>query len=133
LSLMREFYAHEKLPFNEFKAQDALKRLIEDKTFGRVWLIKIAEKSIGYVILTFGYSIEFHGRDAFVDEFFIQEGYRGKGIGTEVIEFVESQCRNFGIHALHLEVERKNLKAKNLYRKIGFQDHDRYLMTKWLE
>jgi ribosomal protein S18 acetylase RimI-like enzyme len=132
LNLMRQFYTHEKLPLNEFTAQDALSRLIADTTFGRVWLLKIQEKAIGYVILTFGYSIEFQGRDAFIDEIFIEEDYRGKGIGTKVIEFIESQCRESGIHAIHLEVERENMSAQSLYRKLGFQDHDRYLMTKWM-
>jgi ribosomal protein S18 acetylase RimI-like enzyme len=37
-----------------------------------------------------------------------------------------------GVHTLHLEVERKNVRAHHLYRKMGFEDHDRYLMTKWL-
>jgi len=132
LDLMRQFYAHEKLPFDESTAEDALARLIAETTFGRIWLIKIQEKAIGYVILTLGYSIEFHGRDAFIDEIFIEADYRGKGIGTKVIEFVELQCRESGIHALHLEVERENMSAQNLYRKLGFQDHDRYLMTKWV-
>lgn len=133
LNLMQEFYAHEKLPFNEFKARDALTGLINDKTFGCVWLITIKGKTIGYVILTFGFSIEYHGQEAFIDEVFIEETYRGKGIGTKVVEFLEKQCRDLGINAIHLEVERENIPAQNFYRKIGFQDHDRYLMTKWLK
>jgi len=37
-----------------------------------------------------------------------------------------------GVKALHLEVERTNTAAQAFYRKIGFKDHSRYLMTKWL-
>jgi ribosomal protein S18 acetylase RimI-like enzyme len=37
------------------------------------------------------------------------------------------------VTALHLEVERKNKAAQEFYRRIGFQDHDRYLMTRWIE
>ena len=44
--------------------------------------------------------------------------------------FAETQCRAVGVRALHLEVERDNTNARALYRKVGFVDHDRYLMTK---
>ncbi len=33
---------------------------------------------------------------------------------------------------LHLEVERANARAQNVYRRQGFVDHDRYLLTKRL-
>jgi ribosomal protein S18 acetylase RimI-like enzyme len=34
---------------------------------------------------------------------------------------------------LHLEVERANTAAQGVYRRAGFKDHDRYLLTKWLD
>jgi len=37
-----------------------------------------------------------------------------------------------GISAVHLEVDHTNTVAQALYRKAGFVDHDRYLMTRWL-
>lgn len=132
LEMMRELYANDKIPFDEVAAQNALIKFIWDDSLGRFWLIKIENEIIGYVILTFGYSIEYHGRDTFIDELYIKSDYRSKGIGTKVIEFIESQSRSLGIEAIHLEVERENENAQNFYRKIGFEDHDRYLMTKWI-
>jgi len=35
-----------------------------------------------------------------------------------------------GRQALHLEVERTNAVGQTLYRKFGFEDHDRYLMSR---
>lgn len=86
----------------------------------------------GYIVLTFGFSLEFHGRDAFVDELYVRNGYRGHGIGKASLRLVEEVCQKEGIKALHLEVDRQNLHAQNLYRKAGYKDHDRYLLTKWL-
>jgi ribosomal protein S18 acetylase RimI-like enzyme len=37
-----------------------------------------------------------------------------------------------GVHAIHLEVDRGNDPALKLYRRTGYKDHDRLLMTKWL-
>jgi GNAT superfamily N-acetyltransferase len=83
-------------------------------------------------VLTFGYSLEFHGRDAFVDELYLQEGARGRGTGRQALEFLAGVCSDLGVRALHLEVVRGNEAAQRLYRGFGFEDHDRYLMTKWV-
>jgi diamine N-acetyltransferase len=34
---------------------------------------------------------------------------------------------------MHLEVDRANTRAQEVYRKAGYKDHDRFLWTKWLE
>jgi GNAT superfamily N-acetyltransferase len=47
------------------------------------------DETIGYIVLTLGDSLEYHGRDAFVDEIYIRESHRGKGIGAQAIKFVE--------------------------------------------
>ena len=97
-----------------------------------MWLIKAGDEAIGYVALTLGYSLEYHGRDAFIDEIYIRESHRGKGAGARPIKFVEAACRSLEVQALHLEVERANIKARAFYHKVGFEDHDRYLLTKWI-
>jgi GNAT superfamily N-acetyltransferase len=132
LLMMREFYAHEELRFDELAARGALEGILGNAEFGRVFLICASDEVAGYTVLTFGYSLEFHGRDAFVDELFLHQRFRGQGIGARTLEFLAEVCREKGVAALHLEVERKNAAAQTTYRKFGFADHDRYLMTKWL-
>ena len=130
IAMMREFYAHEDLTFDEAIARRALRGIVGDETFGRVFLIVSADEVAGYAALTFGYSLEFHGRDAFVDELYLRDEYRGQGIGSRALEFLTEVCAENGISALHLEVERSNTPAQAVYRKFGFEDHDRYLMTR---
>jgi GNAT superfamily N-acetyltransferase len=133
LAMMLEFYAHEELRFEETAARQALEGILKNDSVGRVFLILANHDVAGYAVLTFGYSLEFLGRDAFVDELFLHEQFRGQGIGGRALEFLASVCRENGIKALHLEVERKNAAAQRAYQKFGFADHDRYLMTKWLD
>jgi GNAT superfamily N-acetyltransferase len=130
LVAMREFYAIDDYSFDEKMARRALEIFIADDRLGRLWLIESEGKAIGYVALTFSYSFEFHGRDAFVDELFIDASHRGQGIGKTAMRFIDEKCRELGVNALHLEVERENIAAQKLYRRFGFADHDRYLMTK---
>jgi GNAT superfamily N-acetyltransferase len=130
LQFVQEYYKFDHLSFDERVARTALENFIDDPTFGRVWWLSVDNELVGYLILTFGYSIEYGGRDAFIDEVYIRAEYRGQGIGRQAITFAETQCRAWGVQALHLEVERNNTTAHALYRSVGFVDHDRYLMTK---
>jgi len=45
------------------------------------------------------------------------------------IHFEES---SMGVNAIHLEVDHGNDPAIELYRRAGYEDHDRFVMTKWL-
>lgn len=51
-----------------------------------------------------------------LDEIFIEEQYRNKGIGTSIIKDVVSKSNN----NVYLWVYKDNIKAFNLYNKIGF-------------
>ncbi len=132
LTMMRDFYAHESLPFDEAVARRGVEDLLTNEQFGRFYLIQLDDAIAGYAVLTFGYSLEFHGRDAFIDELYVVAQYRGRGLGTHAITFLADACRQLGVQALHLEVDRGNVKAQSVYRQAGFHDHDRYLLTKWI-
>ena len=130
VQLMREYYEFDHLPFDEQVARVALAKFVADESLGHVWLISYEGTAIGYLVLTLGYSLEYGGRDAFIDEVYIRASHRGRGIGQGALSFAEEVCCSLGVRALHLEVERANTNAHGLYRKVGFVDHDRYLMTK---
>jgi GNAT superfamily N-acetyltransferase len=133
LDFMRQFYALEGYPFDEGAGRAALATLVRDPSLGRAWLIREGDAAIGYVVLTFGYSLEYRGRDAFVDELFLRADWRGRGVGAQAISFVVEQCRSLGVRALHLEVERANAAGQALYRRAGFTDHGRHLLTRLID
>lgn len=134
LALMREYYAYDAHEFLEEKARQALEPLLANAVYGLAWLILDAKLVIGYAVITFGYSLEFGGRDAFLDELYLEAGYRGRGLGQQAIHFAEEQCRDEGVRALHLEVARNNAKAQIFYGKSNFASRAHYfLMSKRLE
>ncbi len=130
---MREYYAYERHPFDEPAARRAMGEFVSERALGRAWLIGDGTASVGYIVLTLGYSLEYHGVDAFIDEFFIEEGHRRRGWGRRCLEHVEAAARGLGVQVIHLEVLRENRSAQEFYRKMGFKDQDRYLMTKRVE
>lgn len=113
------------------RAQAGLELLLGREDLGGVWLICADETPVGYIVLTWGFSLEFGGRDAFVDELYIEEGCRGQGVGRQTLAFAESICRARDIQALHLEVERENVNAQAVYERVGFEKRAGYfLMSK---
>src|SRR4051794_26812497 len=77
--------------FSEANARAATPPIIRDASIGRLWLIHADEKPIGYVALTFDWSLELGGRVGFVDELFIEREFRGQGIGTHALGFIDEQ------------------------------------------
>lgn len=126
LPLVRAYHAFEEIERTDDERRASLTPLLGDNPFGRIWLILEADEPIGYIALCFGYSIEFGGRDAFVDEFFLAEPARGRGLGRQVFAEIRKAAAGLAILALHLEVARSNTRARRFYESLGFTARDRY-------
>lgn len=132
LPLMHDFYTFEHLPYDEDRLRRLLSGLTADHDLGRLILFESASELVGYMVLGFGFSLEFHGRDCLIDEFYVVPEHRSKGIGQGAIEFAMALCRDLGIKAMHLEADHFNVRGHEFYKRLGFKDHDRHLMTRWL-
>lgn len=108
----------------------ALEPCLREEGPAAIWLIVQGEHVVGYLVLAFGYSLEFGGRDAFVDEVFLLPDYRGKGIGGMALWLLTEEARALGVFAMHLEVRQDDPQAQRLYQRSGFVPRSRYfLMT----
>ncbi|MDO6480680.1 GNAT family N-acetyltransferase [Shimia thalassica] len=133
LPLVAAFHAEEGISQEDATRRAALMPLLEGSPLGAVYLIGPTRAPIGYIVVTFGWSIEFGGMDSFVDELFIRPAVRGRGIATEVLIALPKALSEAGVRAVHLEVDRDNDVGHRLYTKTGFQGRDRYmLMTRKL-
>lgn len=132
LELMREFYAHERLVFDAVRTLGAFRTLLADPALGRVWLFRAEAATVGYVAVTICYSLEFAGRYALIDELYVRESHRGRGIGARALELAAEACRALGVAAVRLEVDTWNTRAMALYRRLGFELQERYMMSRWL-
>ncbi len=125
------YHAFEHIESTPQSRRIALEPLLENAALGRIWLIEVDGETAGYIALCFGYTIEFAGLDAFVDEFFIAAAQRGRGIGRYALERVADEARRCSVKALHLEVARTNVAAARLYSACGFESREKYhLMTR---
>jgi ribosomal protein S18 acetylase RimI-like enzyme len=131
LSLMEALAAHDGDTLDEQMALRGLRPFLADPDcrWGVAWLIEWAGEVAGYVVLTYGYSLEYGGREASIDELYLKTGCRGRGIGAGVIAFLIEHCRSQGINALHLEVFDSNTRAYAFYRREGFRERDSRFMS----
>ncbi len=120
------------VPFEVDQVRKTLEELLSNPNLGLVWFIEEDERRIGYIVMGFDYSIEFGGRNAWIDEFFVEREWRGRGIGAQVLTAFEEAARQAGASAMHLGVSQGN-RAIELYRRHGFREHQGIAMVKLLE
>jgi diamine N-acetyltransferase len=119
-------------PFHEPTVRAALAELLQNPVYGVIYIAHLDSALIGYVAICFDYSLEYRGKGAWIDELFVESSHRGKGIGTQLLDLAETASREHNAKFLHLEVTHGNA-AIELYRRRGFLDHQRYLMSKDLD
>ena len=129
--LVGAFYAHFGYPYSEAEKGRLLAQVLDTPSLGSLWLVLSHDgEAVGYLFLSHYFSLEFGGRTAFVDEFFIDPAHRGRGLGSRALAEAIAAARSAGITAVQLEAERLNTRAAALYLRHGFVDHDRRLLTK---
>ena len=132
LALAQAFHAEDGHALDA-RGEAAMAALLADTDKGRLWLIVAAGEPVGYAALCFGFSIEYGGRDAFIDDIYVVPEARGKGIGSRILDLVCAAARDCGCLALHLEVMEDNAGAARLYERHGFRDRSSRLMSLRME
>jgi len=134
LPMMRHMQADDPWsePFHESTVRANLAELLQNPVYGVAYLVLEENTPIGYLVICFDYSLEYRGKGAWIDELFVEAAYRGKGIGTQLLDLAENASREHQAKFLHLEVTHGN-PAIELYRRRGFVDHPRHLMSKALD
>jgi len=127
---MEDFNAGESIAFDRALFRPRLERLLADPGLGRVLVFEVDGDPSGYAIVTWGYDLEYGGRDAFLTEFYVRPDHRRRGIGRQALAAAEEAARSGGAHALHLLVRHENAEAQRLYGRAGYRTEPRAVMTK---
>lgn len=127
-SLVAAFHLEEGIALPAEARRAGLHPLLEGIPHGAAYLIGPARAPIGYLVVTFGWSLEFGGLDGFIDEIYVRPGVRGRGIASETLLALPRALAGAGLKALHLEVQRTNEKAQTLYTRAGFRPRSDYML-----
>jgi len=130
-ALVAAFHVEEGIALPEDQRRAGLQPLLDGIPHGAAYLIGPPRAPIGYLVITFGWSVEFGGLDGFIDEIYVRPGVRGRGIASETLQALPKALAGAGLKAIHLEVSRDAEATQRLYRRAGFKVRDGYvLMTK---
>ena len=131
LGLARAFHLEDEHPLSA-AGETALTESLEISPYVKTWLMKAGDATCGYAVVTYGYSIEFGGLTAYLDDFYVLPEFRGRGIGRRALDTFERMAKKEKCCIFHLEVQAGNSKARDFYLKRGFADTGRALLIKKL-
>jgi GNAT superfamily N-acetyltransferase len=104
-----------------------IKTLEERPDLGEILLFLLDETPIGYALLIHYWSNEYGGIIINLDELFVAETYRNKGVASAFLTFLKE--RNPQEPAIELEVMPSNDNALKLYQRHGFEmDQNKHLI-----
>ncbi|WP_298835604.1 N-acetyltransferase [uncultured Roseobacter sp.] len=127
-ALVAAFHAEEGITLAPDARRDGIMPLLEGIPHGAAYLIGPPRAPIGYVVVTFGWSVEFGGLDGFIDEIYVRPGVRGRGVASETLQSLPRALAGAGLKALHLEVDRTKTSSQRLYARAGFRGREGYML-----
>ncbi len=126
VSLNKALHKHEDIVHDRARTAAAFKGFIGHPELGGIWMICDDGVPFGYLVMNHGYSIQFGGPYVLVDEMFIEDKYRNRGIGRQSLEFIEEHCRFHNMTALYIEITKENMAGQGFYQHMGFIHREQY-------
>lgn len=125
LRMAKEFYSgpgvlHEVDPM---VVKRTLDEMLSDSPFLEGFIFEKEGEAVGYAELSYSFAPEVGGKSIFIEEIFVDEAYRGQGIGHQFLDRCVSLVQG-EIRRIRLEATRSNEKAIALYRSYGFEELD---------
>ena len=117
--LMRVFYASEAVFTNgseEIFHKD-IDACVGDCPFAEGYVLEEQGTIVGYGMLAKSFSTEFGALCVWIEDIYVVDEWRGKGVGSAFISFVSEKYKGC---LLRLEAEKENERALRVYEKSGF-------------
>ena len=124
LPLVAKLHDEIGIPSSAMSRRSAVLPLLEGSSFGAVWLFGPRKAPVGYMVVSFSWSVRAGGMDATLDEIYVRPSVRGRGIAHDALRLLALSLRDAGIRVLHTEVSRDTSEQHRLYLKSGFKLRD---------
>ena len=119
LAMMEEFYSSNAVATNGSNEifETDFENCINDYQYLEGFVFYQNEKILGYAMSAKSFSTEFAKRCIYLEDLFIKKEFRGQGIITEFLRYLENIYVN---SIFKLEVDKCNIDAIEVYKKRGF-------------
>lgn len=103
--------------------EDGVKSLLRNEALATPYFIQMGEERVGYVILTKYHSVEKGGLTIYIDELYVEDRFRKKGIGGKVMQEIMQLARTLGAKTLWAQTETYNKAAQSFFQGHGFRQN----------
>lgn len=120
LEMMRVFYASPAVLSNgsEEIFEADIDTCVSGSPYLEGYVFENAEGILGYAMVAKSFSTEFGKPCIWIEDIYIKDNYRGFGIGSRFLKFIESKYPNC---LFRLEAEAENERAVTVYKKCGYE------------
>lgn len=120
LSYLHKFYHSEAVlhPTDTQLHINIFNEIMRSEDYLVCYLFTLDGESAGYSLLSKSYCPEVGGSIVWIEQLYINEDCRGKGVARAFLSFIEKE---FGPDRIRLEVEEDNENAISLYKKNGYR------------
>lgn len=119
--MVAAYHAEDGIPSDPDHRTAAIAPLLDGSPHGCVYIIGPRRAPVGYLVVTFGWSVEFGGLDGFIDELYVRPGVRGRGMASEALHALLPLLDGADVRALHLEASVERPRLERLYARAGFK------------
>lgn len=130
--MMQRSHADAGFALNGELAKAAFSVVLKDRRRGVVWMGLRDLKPEGYIAITFKFSMESGGVDAFIDDIFVYRDARRKGAGSALMSAAIAECRVAGVSAVHVETGDDDEAAAAFYAASGLKHRKHRILTSLL-
>ena len=101
---------------------------------GRIYIAEVDKKAVGFISLR----VDAKGEEILlpsikcivITDFIINADYRGKGVGKLLLAKADEYAKEKSIAYIKLSVFAANTNARELYKKLGFEDYSVTMLKK---
>ena len=120
IALSEEFYSSDAVSHSipvEFH-KNSFDELMRSDEYIECFILEHEGDTAGYALIAKTFSPEAGGVVVWIEELYVREGFRGKGLGKAFFAYME---QNYNVSRYRLEVEPDNVRAKKLYSALGYK------------
>ncbi|NBX67726.1 MAG: GNAT family N-acetyltransferase [Proteobacteria bacterium] len=103
--------------------EEGVKSLFKNEALATPYFIKQGNEKIGYVILTRYHSVEKGGLTIYIDELYVEERFRRRGVGKTILDEVVNIARREKAKALWANTEHNNEGSQRFFKNAGFRQN----------
>ncbi len=107
-------------PVSREHFEQGFDEMMRSDVYVQGYMLVFDGNNVGYCVTMKTYSVEAGGITIWIDELFVLEEYRSKGLGRELFKYIEENGDK-KLRRIRLEVELENGRAISLYKKMGFE------------